>query len=157
MREINKKPFSVGLYIEGLRQLRIVGILGVILMFGSSLVINVSRALDYRRQATLYPEESLVLYPIDGVDAMPLLLIVFCAFAPIMVWMLFRFMNKRNSSDFMFAIPNTRLSIYCSYLGAIITWIAAMVLAGLIGVLLPAAIFSNYLNIMYDTELIFFS
>ncbi|MDD7294714.1 MAG: hypothetical protein PUG85_04770, partial [Oscillospiraceae bacterium] len=155
MREINKKPFSVGLYIEGLRQLRIVGILGVILMFGSSLVINVSRALDYRRQATLYPEESLVLYPIDGIDAMPLLLIVFCAFAPIMVWMLFRFMNKRNSSDFMFAIPNTRLSIYCSYLSAIITWIAAMVLAGLIGVLLPAAIFSNYLNIMYDTVFLF--
>ena len=155
MREINKKPFSVGLYIEGLRQLRIVGILGVILMFGSSLVINVSRALDYRRQETLYPEESLVLYPIDGVDAMPLLLIVFCAFAPIMVWMLFRFMNKRNSSDFMFAIPNTRLSIYCSYLSAIITWIAAMVLAGLIGVLLPAAIFSNYLNIMYDTVFLF--
>ena len=155
MREINKKPFSVGLYIEGLRQLRIVGILCVILMFGSSLVINVSRALDYRRQATLYPEESLVLYPIDGIDAMPLLLIVFCAFAPIMVWMLFRFMNKRNSSDFMFAIPNTRLSIYCSYLSAIITWIAAMVLAGLIGVLLPAAIFSNYLNIMYDTVFLF--
>lgn len=155
MREINKKPFSVGLYIEGLRQLRIVGILGVILMFGSSLVINVSRALNYRRQATLYPEESLVLYPIDGVDAMSLLVIVFCAFAPIMVWMLFRFMNKRNSSDFMFAIPNTRLSIYCSYLSAIITWIAAMVLAGLIGVLLPAAIFSNYLNIMYDTVFLF--
>lgn len=155
MREINKKPFSVGLYIEGLRQLRIVGILGVILMFGSSLVTNISRALNYRRQATLYPEESLVLYPIDGVDAMSLLVIVFCAFAPIMVWMLFHFMNKRNSSDFMFAIPNTRLSIYCSYLSAIITWIAAMVLAGLIGVLLPAAIFSNYLNIMYDTVFLF--
>lgn len=155
MRKINKKPFSVGLYIEGLRQLRIVGILGIILMFGSSIVINISQALNYQRQATLYPEESLILYPIDGVDAMPFLLTVFCAFAPIMVWMLFRFMNKRNNSDFMFAIPNTRLSLYCSYLSAIITWIAAMVLAGLIGVLLPAAIFSNYLNIMYDTVFLF--
>lgn len=151
MREINKKPFSVGLYIEGLRQLRIVGILGVILLFGSSLVLNVSNALNYRRQATLYPDESIVLAPADGIDAMPFLLFVFCAFAPIMTWMLFRFMNKRNSSDFMFAIPSTRLSIYCSYLGAIMTWIAAIILAGLIGVLLPAAIFSNYLNIMYDT------
>ncbi|MDO4157084.1 MAG: hypothetical protein Q4D37_09955 [Oscillospiraceae bacterium] len=155
MREINKKPFSVGLYIEGLRQLRIVGILGVILMFGSSMVMNVSQALSYRRQATLYPDESIVLYPVDGLDAMSFLLIVFCAFAPIMTWILFRFMNKRNSSDFMFAIPNTRLSIYCSYLSAIMTWIAAMILAGLIGVLLPAAIFSNYLNIMYDTVFLF--
>lgn len=155
MREINKKPFSVGLYIEGLRQLRIVGILGVILMFGSSIVMNVSQALSYQRQATLYPDESIVLYPVDGLDAMSFLLIVFCAFAPIMTWMLFRFMNKRNSSDFMFAIPNTRLSIYCSYLSAIMTWIAAMILAGLIGVLLPAAIFSNYLNIMYDTVFLF--
>lgn len=155
MREINKKPFSVGLYIEGLRQLRIVGILGVILMFGSSMVMNVSQALSYQRQATLYPDESIVLYPVDGLDAMSFLLIVFCAFAPIMTWILFRFMNKRNSSDFMFAIPNTRLSIYCSYLSAIMTWIAAMILAGLIGVLLPAAIFSNYLNIMYDTVFLF--
>lgn len=151
MREINKKPFSVGLYIEGLRQLRIVGILGVILLFGSSLVLNVSTALNYRNQATLYPDESVILYPMDGIDTMPFLLFVFCAFAPIMTWMLFRFMNKRNSSDFMFAIPSTRPSICCSYLGAIMTWITAMILAGLIGVLLPAAIFSNYLNIMYDT------
>lgn len=56
MREINKKPFSVGLYIEGLRQLRIVGILGAILLFCSSAIITISNALSTQRQMELYQD-----------------------------------------------------------------------------------------------------
>ncbi|MCI6686291.1 MAG: hypothetical protein MR484_07345, partial [Ruminococcus sp.] len=115
MREINKKPFSVGLYIEGLRQLRIVGILGAILLFCSSAIITISNALSTQRQMELYQDSSIVLASLSALEVAPLLLLLFSVFAPVMTLWLFHFMNKRNSSDFLFAIPQTRMALYCSY------------------------------------------
>ena len=155
MREINKKPFSVGLYIEGLRQLRIVGILGAILLFCSSAIIVVGNALSMQRQTELYQDSSIVLVNLSALDVAPLLLLLFSVFAPVMTLWLFHFMNKRNSSDFVFAIPQTRMSLYCSYTASIATWLAILALSGLIGVLIPAAIFSTYINISYSTLFLF--
>ena len=149
MREINKKPFSVGLYIEGLRQLRIVGILGAILLFCSSAIITISNALFTQRQMELYQDSSIVLANLSALEVAPLLLLLFSVFAPVMTLWLFHFMNKRNSSDFLFAIPQTRMALYCSYTSSIATWLAILALSGLIGVLIPAAIFSTYINIPY--------
>lgn len=149
MREINKKPFSVGLYIEGLRQLRIVGILGAILLFCSSAIITISNALSTQRQMELYQDSSIVLASLSALEVAPLLLLLFSVFAPVMTLWLFHFMNKRNSSDFLFAIPQTRMALYCSYTSSIVTWLAILALSGLIGVLIPAAIFSTYINIPY--------
>lgn len=149
MREINKKPFSVGLYIEGLRQLRIVGILGAILLFCSSAIITISNALSTQRQMELYQDSSIVLANLSALEVAPLLLLLFSVFAPVMTLWLFHFMNKRNSSDFLFAIPQTRMALYCSYTSSIVTWLAILALSGLIGVLIPAAIFSTYINIPY--------
>lgn len=112
MREINKKPFSVGLYIEGLRQLRIVGILGAILLFCSSAIITISNALFTQRQMELYQDSSIVLANLSALEVAPLLLLLFSVFAPVMTLWLFHFMNKRNSSDFLFAIPQTRMALY---------------------------------------------
>ena len=67
MREINKKPFSVGLYIEGLRQLRIVGILGAILLFCSSAITVVDNALSTQRQMELYQDSSIVLANLSSI------------------------------------------------------------------------------------------
>lgn len=149
MREINKKPFSVGLYIEGLRQLRIVGILGAILLFCSSAITVVDNALSTQRQMELYQDSSIVLANLSALEVAPLLLLLFSVFAPVMTLWLFHFMNKRNSSDFLFAIPQTRMALYCSYTSSIVTWLAILALSGLIGVLIPAAIFSTYINIPY--------
>lgn len=148
MREINKKPFSVGLYIEGLRQLRIVGILGAILLFCSSAIITISNALFTQRQMELY-QDSYCPCQFECIEVAPLLLLLFSIFAPVMTLWLFHFMNKRNSSDFLFAIPQTRMALYCSYTSSIVTWLAILALSGLIGVLIPAAIFSTYINIPY--------
>ncbi len=155
MREINKKPFSVGLYIEGLRQLRIVGILGAILLFCSSVIIVVGNALSMQRQTELYQDSSIVLVNLSALEVAPLLLLLFSVFAPVMTLWLFHFMNKRNSSDFLFAIPQTRMALYCSYTASIATWLAILALSGLIGVLIPAAIFSTYIDISYGTLFLF--
>ena len=69
MREINKKPFSVGLYIEGLRQLRIVGILGAILLFCSSAITVVGNALSTQRQTELYQDSSIVLANLSALES----------------------------------------------------------------------------------------
>ena len=108
MREINKKPFSVGLYIEGLRQLRIVGILGAILLFCSSAIITISNALFTQRQMELYQDSSIVLAILSALEVAPLLLLLFSVFAPVMTLWLFHFMTKRNSSDFLFAIQQRK-------------------------------------------------
>ena len=41
--------------------------------------------------------------------------------------MLFNFLNHRNASDFYHAIPDTRGSLYISYVAAIMTWIGAII------------------------------
>ena len=97
MREINKKPFSVGLYIEGLRQLRIVGILGAILLFCSSAITVVGKALSTQRQMELYQDSSIVLANLSALEVAPLLLLLFSVFAPVMTLWLFHFI--RHSTD----------------------------------------------------------
>lgn len=110
--------FSVRLYREGLRQLRLIGILGLVILGLEAILIPVGRVLSIRDMRYFQGKEML------GFPGMhPLLVLCFCAFAPLMVLYLFRFLNKRNASDFYHAIPETRLCLFLSFFAAVVTWI----------------------------------
>ena len=111
MREINKKPFSVGLYIEGLRQLRIVGILGAILLFCSSAITVVGNALSTQRQMELYQDSSIVLANLSALEVAPLLLLLFSVFAPVMT--LWYSTLRTNAIAAIFYSPFHRLAWHC--------------------------------------------
>jgi len=116
-----KNSPSLGLYKEGLLQLRFMGLLS------GGLIILVTAALA---AVTLILTRSLDQGALGGVASVvdPTSLV---SLAELAVWLLpflfilrlFNFLNKRNRSDFYHALPASRLELYFSLLAAALTWL----------------------------------
>ena len=92
VNDMNKKIFSGKLMFEGMRQVKLPGIIGLILIAGASFftsfieVVNMSRGMYVLESS--FSELNLYIQ-----------LVMFTA-APLMTLMLFGFMNRRCASDF---------------------------------------------------------
>ena len=119
---MNKKIFSGKLMLEGMRQVRLPGIIGLLLVVGASFftsfieVVNVSRGM-YVLGSNFSELNDYIL------------LVMFTA-APLMTLMLFGFMNRRHASDFYHSLAYTRLCIYTSFVAAVLLWCILMIAAG---------------------------
>lgn len=119
---MNKKIFSGKLMFEGMRQVKLPGIIGLILIVGASFftsfieVVNMSRGMYVLGSS--FSELNLYIQ-----------LVMFTA-APLMTLMLFGFMNKRRASDFYHSLAYTRLCIYTSFVAAVLLWCILMIAAG---------------------------
>lgn len=116
---MKKRIFSPRLYLDGIKQLRIIGVLSTIAITLVGLITPVMRylnTLDYRF-------EDLSPYNVNFFEMNPLIVLMFCAVAPLMTLYLFSFLNKRESSDFYHAIPETRQCLFLSFFGSIVTWL----------------------------------
>ncbi len=73
-------------------------------------------------------------------------------FAPLMVYLMFSFLNERHKADFYHALPHTRACAYLSMIAAIFTWIFATILltVGLNSVLY---LFAKYYTFSMQTVL----
>lgn len=115
--------FNKGLYKEGLRQGRLVGIIffAVIALF--SIIIPVSN---------LFSVDDGRIF-ISWGNFNPLFILTFCLFAPLLTLSVFSFLNKRNQSDFYHSIPHKRQTLFFSYLMSLLTWlIGTIVICSLI-------------------------
>lgn len=113
-----KKIFSKSLYIEGIRQLKIIGFIFFIIYMLEAILIP----LNMMQYDNVTPYSRMV-----GIDNMhPAIYLTFTVMAPIFTLYLFRFLTRRDSSDFYHSIPHTRTCLYISYIAAIITWILAV-------------------------------
>jgi ABC-2 type transport system permease protein len=140
-----KKLFSKKLYLEALRQLRLPGIASfatvflISLLFPLGYIINKHSYLDYQ-------------VVIDAGQLTPLL-IVYMFGAPILLTvLLFYFMNKRNASDFYHSLPHSRISIFISFIAAILTVLYATIIVTAVscGILfLFADVSFNAISIVY--------
>lgn len=123
---MKKNWFSLRLYLEAIRQLRLIGIMGMVILGLEAILIPVGRLM------TIRDTQNFMSRPITKVllnfpEMHPLLVLCFCVLAPLMVLYLFHFLNKRNASDFYHAIPETRLCLYISFFAAVITWLFAII------------------------------
>lgn len=114
---MKKSIFSPRLYLDGLKQLRLIGIAGLVILALEAILIPVGGVLSRRTSA--YISVELVSFT----QMHPILLLSFCVLAPLMTLYLFQFLNKRNASDFYHAIPETRLCLFFSFTAAILTWV----------------------------------
>lgn len=113
-----KKIFSKSLYIEGIRQLKVIGFIFFILYMLEAVLIP----LNMMQYDDVTPYSRMI-----GIDNMhPVIYLTFTVMAPIFTLYLFRFLTGRDSSDFYHSIPHTRTCLYISYISAIITWILAV-------------------------------
>lgn len=124
--------FSTGLFKEGLRQTRGVGISFVALccVGGFFDILDILRIADSGSERTFrWASSSGATF---GYIAIYLA-------APMMALMLFHFLNSRRASDFYHSIPRTRTSLYISFSAAIITWIFAGLFVTFAGPMTTAA------------------
>ncbi len=143
--KIKKSWFNAKLYLDGLKQLRIIGIMGAVIMACAAILIPLGRNIDNANYREYYGNgysEIVGRVRVYGVIEMnPLIVLVFLIVVPLMTLYLFNFLNRRNACDFYHAIPDTRESLFASYGGSIITWALILVTESVILSVCSAGVF----------------
>lgn len=121
--------FNKKLYLDGIRQLRLVGIMGMVVLCASALLTAVGCHIS--TPGRWYDEfGNLIERAPQGVSLFQChwaLFLTFPILVPIMTMILFNFLNHRNASDFYHSIPDTRGTLYISYAAAILSWVGAII------------------------------
>ena len=116
-----KKVFHPGMYVESLRQLRMIGWMAFLIFALESILVPVYR-LDNSAANELIRESALEMHP--------LMTALFLAAAPLMMLYLFSFLNKRSGSDYYHAVPVARTAMFVSMTAAVLTWCLFLIVSG---------------------------
>ena len=119
----DNKFFSRRLMGEAMRQVKLPGIIGVLLVSGIAFFSAIIKLFEVRENYS-----AMVLY--NFMDLNPYIMLVMYIFAPLMVMMLFGFMNRRRASDFYHSLAYSRLCMYISFLMAVIVWCVIIMASG---------------------------
>ncbi len=117
--------FDARIFGEGIRQLKIVGILFTVVMCLEALLIPIGTVIQAQQIRTVEMTRSLVTL----LRMHPLIVLPMYTLAPVAVLMLFSFLNKRRASDFYHAIPVTRAAMFISLFAAVMFWVLVSILA----------------------------
>ena len=137
--------FDPGLYFDGLKQLRIIGLLCIVVLELEAILIPLGEYVTIRQnRGNAHWMGNEFLGTLSFMQMHPLLVLTFCVFTPVMVLYLFSFLNKRNASDFYHSLPGGRLSLFFSFFAAVMTWTAGAVLISSATSLLGFTMLSQY-------------
>ncbi len=119
----NKKIFSVNMFWQTFKQLKVIGILSMAVTLFFVVFPQINSALYYLKHIKLYGEDQIdasakMVYA-SNID---ILSITFILFTPILVLYVWNFLNKKNSSDFYHSLPYKRECLYFSKLAAVFAW-----------------------------------
>ncbi|MCH5183278.1 MAG: hypothetical protein J1E00_03800 [Oscillospiraceae bacterium] len=134
-----KYIFHFKLYVEGLKKIRLVGIIaGIIVLIGNALPPVTSLLERTEGDGTV-----TILTASDFAIPTPFLLFL----TPFFFLSMYSFLNKRNESDFYHAVPFKRSCVLLTFLASIYTWIwglllISLLLTGLLWALCPGVSFA---------------
>lgn len=125
---MRKRFFDVGLYADALRQLRLIGVAAFIILELEAILLPLASWFSQQQMIANGYIAPNAPYIANLLEWHPL--VVLCPFliAPLMMLVLFHFLNKRSASDFYHSLPNTRVSLFLSFIAAIMTWVTAIML-----------------------------
>ncbi|MBQ4425690.1 MAG: hypothetical protein II882_08165 [Lachnospiraceae bacterium] len=140
---MNKKRFDKKLYAEGLRQLRV---LGIVFLGISALVAVLNSVGSWISLLSIGQEELKGTLPVmvSASDMMPFIQLSFLLFAPILSLKMFHFLTDRKSSDFYHSIPQTRACVFLSFFAAIVSWLLMIVLGQAAAAALSRIVFPGF-------------
>ncbi|MFA5561466.1 MAG: hypothetical protein WDA00_02350 [Eubacteriales bacterium] len=148
-----KHLFHFGLYREGLKRLRTVGLISAILCLLANLIVPLTTLILYSQTKNLTTTE--VPPEVLPIEILGMSMPLFILLVPFIILSIFNYLNDRAKSDFYHAIPYRRSCVYSSFLLAALSWIWGIVLLslGTVGVLYavnPMVVFSfgNLLLVM---------
>ncbi len=119
--------FNQKLYLDGIRQLRLVGIMGLVILCAAAFLTATGYHIDSIRYDSFGNLIERVPTGVTLFQCHWALFLTFPVLVPVMTMMLFSFLNQRNSSDFYHAIPDTRGTLYISYAASILTWVGVII------------------------------
>jgi hypothetical protein len=108
------------MYLDGLRRTRVAGIIYAAAM-AIFTVLTVGDILEQARLTAAESDTALNVIKVDAADFSFLTLSYYIA-VPVLAFMAFSFLYKRNTSDFYHSIPVRREALALSYTSAVITW-----------------------------------
>ena len=127
---MKKKIFSRGLYVEGLRQLRLVGIIFLAILLLIGIAVPSIQYVNYLSQVNhmIQMGEPVEYSPqvMNFIEMCPLVFVIALVVSPTFTFILYSPFNKRSSSDFYHSLPYTRICMFSSFTAAILTWLAAL-------------------------------
>ena len=141
--------FSSRMFLEGLRQLKTVGILSLVIFSLIAMFFPLGDAISTIASATFSHEISRQLVNLH--DLYPMVYLPMFTMAPIMVLMLFNFLNKRKSSDFYHALPVSRAALFISFFTAIAVWIIAVTVISTAVSVLTALCFPQVFQVNFSS------
>jgi len=105
-------------------------IFGFIVLSIYLVILICAPIFEYADYLQYSPETQKALYPlvVSFEDLLGPLMALPVLVAPIMTLIVFSGFNKRKYSDFYHALPYTRLCLFLSYTGAVLTWIFGILL-----------------------------
>lgn len=141
------KVFDKKIFFEGIRSLRLIGILlAVFSALSSSAVFTLYTAVDLIDVGYMSSGEKAFINL--STDCSGLILLFFIV-TPLMLIHIFRFTRKKAQSDFYFSIPKTRTQIFVSLFMAVMFWVTIIALANaavvIIGGLIHPSFVVNFL------------
>lgn len=129
----NNRIFSGGLFKEGIRQLRAIGI-----AFSSATVLltlfQCINYVDYAIEKAGKTGEMKWCPTVTTTDGYAYIIALFAIYAliPVMGMMIFNFLNNRSASDYYHSIPQTRLDLVVSFSSSVAFWYFLPVVASVV-------------------------
>lgn len=143
----NKKIFSVKLFWQSFKQLKIIGGICTALLFLLTILPPVSRALSYQSMLDEGGMSASTLglpVVVNSFSGSALLMITFMIFTPILVLYAWNYLNKRNTSDFYHSLPYTRGCLYLTNLAAIVAWQFIILLVSFLSSVIVYSVLSSF-------------
>lgn len=151
---MRRKIFSARLFWDSFKQLRIIGVMSIVILAAFAAIIPVSQYLGDYKSVVVEDGVEKVFYStriVTAMDIQPLIVLTFILIAPLLVLYIFHFLNRRSACDFYHSIPETRACIFLSMFTACVAWIALILCSSTAVSLITTAILHKYFIVNYTT------
>lgn len=143
-----QNAMKLGLLREGFRQCQMVGILSLIIMNLAAILVPLYIWIKGTETYSYYYSTNEVWSAWNG-NTLALFTI---PVAFLMALMLFHFLDNRAASDLYHALPHKRVTLYVSYVGAILLWALLLIVSSTLVSLFMCSITPN-ITLLTDTIL----
>lgn len=151
---MKNKLFNLKLYLDGIRQLKLIGIMSTVILSVFAVLIPLGAFIS-----SMYIDEfgmpifSEVIVSLS--EATIINHAIYLLIVPVMCLSLFSFLTKRSSCDFYHAIPLRREGLYLSFYASVMTWVVFMLTLSSLLAVITVAIIPN-ISIIVSSIFIFY-
>ncbi len=139
---MKKHIFHINLYKEQLKQLRLIGLIGLGLLSLFSILLPIGKALSMANERQ--NGYNLEKVAVGLLDSHFYLYFTFTLLVPILALVCFHYLTQRNSSDFYHSLPHTRTCMFTCNMAAITTWTTLILWVPTILSIIMYTIFNQY-------------